>query len=63
MKRYSVWLALGPTVGAILLVVALIIGFHSPAPAQAQGTIITVNTDQDEWTADRCAYTYTNSVC
>ena len=58
MKRYSVWLALGPTVGAILLVVALIIGFHSPAPAQAQGTIITVNTDQDEWTAscaDNCS--------
>jgi hypothetical protein len=57
MKRYSVWLALGPTVGAILLVVALIIGFHSPAPAQAQGTIITVNTDQDDWTGS-CADTY-----
>ena len=58
MKRYSLLLALGPTVGAILLVVALIIGFHSPAPAQAQGTIITVNTDQDEWTAscaDNCS--------
>jgi CSLREA domain-containing protein len=58
MKRYSLLLALGPTVGAILLVVALIVGFRSPAPAQAQGTIITVNTDQDEWTsscADACS--------
>ncbi len=50
MKRYSLLLALGPMVGGILLVIALIIGFHSPAPAQAQGTTITVNTDQDEWT-------------
>ena len=57
MKRYSVWLALGPTVGAILLVVALIVGFHSSAPAQAQGTTITVNTDQDDWTGS-CADTY-----
>ena len=58
MKRYSLLLALGPTVGAILLVVALIVGFHSPAPAQAQGTTITVNTDQDAWTGsceDACS--------
>jgi len=55
MKQYSLWLALGPTVGAILLVIALIVGFHSPA--QAQGTVITVNTDQDDWTGS-CADAY-----
>jgi CSLREA domain-containing protein len=49
-KSHRLLLSLGTVFGAALLVVAITLALRPLAPAQAQGTVITVNTDQDEWT-------------
>ncbi len=50
-------LALGTFIGAVFIVLILVGALRTPAPVQAQGTIIYVNTAADEWTGS-CADTY-----
>ncbi len=56
MKSSRWLLTIGTLIGPVLLAVVLSLTFRASTPAQAQGTTITVNTDQDEWTGS-CAYT------
>ncbi|MBC7228256.1 MAG: right-handed parallel beta-helix repeat-containing protein [Thermoflexales bacterium] len=56
MKFLRPLLVLGTLAAAIFVALIFVIALRPPAPAQAQGTIITVNTDLDEWTGS-CADT------
>ncbi|RME31247.1 MAG: CSLREA domain-containing protein, partial [Thermoflexia bacterium] len=50
IKTRRLLLSLGTLAGVLFLVAVLALALRSPTPARAQGTTITVNTDQDEWT-------------